>query len=126
MPELLSSSVASPIRHAAFAVAVMLLLVSGCNKGPAPADVKAEKTAQTKPEVKVVEVKLQAWPHSVRVQGTLMPHEQSVVGTRIAGEVDKVLVDLGSVVKAGDPLIALDDKELTLSVSQAEAQLAQA
>lgn len=110
---------------AVFAAAAMLSLAS-CAKKPAPTAEKSEKVSSAKPEVRVVEVQLSAWPQSVRVQGTLMPHEQSVVSTRIAGEVDRVAVDLGSVVKAGELLVALDDKDLAISVNQAESQLAQA
>ncbi|MGE3313895.1 MAG: efflux RND transporter periplasmic adaptor subunit [Planctomycetaceae bacterium] len=115
-----------PACFRALSALVMLLLVAGCSKSAAPTAENAEPAPKTRPEVRVVEVQLHPWPKSVRVQGTLMPHEQSVVSTRVAGEIERVPVDLGSIVKAGDELVKLDDKEFALGVNQSEAQLAQA
>jgi RND family efflux transporter MFP subunit len=56
----------------------------------------------------------------------LLADEQAVIGTRLAGRVEEVFVDLGSVVKRGEVLMRLDRRELQLRVQQAEAQLEQA
>jgi RND family efflux transporter MFP subunit len=62
----------------------------------------------------------------VRTQGTLAADEVAVVGTKVAGRIAMVHVDLGDVVQAGEPLVTLDEDESRLQVSQADAQLAEA
>jgi RND family efflux transporter MFP subunit len=69
---------------------------------------------------------MESWPRTILVQGSLLDDEQAVIGAKMAGRVQEVLVDLGTPVKKGDPLVVLDRRELELRVRQAEAQLAQA
>ncbi|HYO25906.1 MAG TPA: efflux RND transporter periplasmic adaptor subunit [Lacipirellulaceae bacterium] len=76
--------------------------------------------------VRIVTVGHEVWPVTVRVQGSLLADEDAVVGSKLAGRVERVHVDLGSVVKRGEPLVTLDRSELELLVRQAEAQLRQA
>ncbi|HMO84463.1 MAG TPA: efflux RND transporter periplasmic adaptor subunit, partial [Lacipirellulaceae bacterium] len=49
-----------------------------------------------------------------------------MIGSKLDGRVERVHVDLGAVVRRGDPLVELDQVELRLLVAQAEAQLRQA
>jgi RND family efflux transporter MFP subunit len=56
----------------------------------------------------------------------LLDDDRAVVGAKLAGRVDQVLIDLGSVVKKGQPLVVFDNRDLELRVRQAEAQLLQA
>ncbi|HEX6963146.1 MAG TPA: efflux RND transporter periplasmic adaptor subunit [Lacipirellula sp.] len=103
---------------------VALLGAPGCEHDQ-PAPVTAEKAAAPK-KVEVVQAALEPWPRTVSVQGSLLAHEDAVVGSKLACRVDSVAVDLGSVVKQGDPLVALDRSELELQVQLAEANLKQA
>lgn len=68
----------------------------------------------------------EGWPATVRVQGSLLADEQAVIGSKLAGRVETVSVDLGSVVTRGEVLMKLDCRELQLRVQQAQAQLEQA
>jgi RND family efflux transporter MFP subunit len=52
--------------------------------------------------------------------------EEALVGAKIAGRVESVEVDLGSIVKKGAAMVTLDRSELELLVRQAEAELNQA
>ena len=98
----------------------------GCSQKPiAPADAAAKKTGPPK-EVAVVQVSLQPWPRTVAIQGSLLADEDSVIGSKLACRVATVSVDLGSIVKQGDPLVMLDRSELDLRVKFAQAQLQQA
>jgi RND family efflux transporter MFP subunit len=63
---------------------------------------------------------------TVQVHGSLMADELAVVGTKVAGRVAEVHVDLGDSVRQGDPLVTLDQEDFQLQISQVEAQLAQA
>jgi RND family efflux transporter MFP subunit len=76
--------------------------------------------------VRVVTAHREPWPVTVRVQGSLLADEQAVIGSKLAGRVETVNVDLGSVVKRGEVLMCLDRRELKLRVQQAQAQLEQA
>jgi RND family efflux transporter MFP subunit len=102
----------------------LLLPAVGCHQTEAP-PVEARQTAAPK-EVVVVQAALQPWPQTVRVQGSLLAHEDSTIGSKLACRVDSVAVDLGSVVKKGDSLVTLDRSELDLRVQLAEANLRQA
>jgi RND family efflux transporter MFP subunit len=77
-------------------------------------------------KVVVAEARLEPWPETIRVQGSLLAYEDAVVGSKLAGRVATVHVDIGSIVKAGDPLVQLVRTELDLRVQLAEAQLRQA
>jgi RND family efflux transporter MFP subunit len=74
----------------------------------------------------VLTVGLRDWPHTVRVQGTLLADEHAVIGAKVAGRVEEVHVDLGTEVEPDDALLTLDTKELEMQIRESEAQLAQA
>ncbi len=116
-----------PCRRLADAPRALLgiaLLAVGCGHGDA-APGKSAAAAPPK-EVHVVTVRHESWPLTVRVQGSLLADEAAVIGSKLAGRVESVHVDLGSVVKRGELMVELDQRELTLLVEQAEAQLKQA
>jgi RND family efflux transporter MFP subunit len=109
---------------AAAVLAAAATFLAGCNGAEAPDAAKAAEPAPPS-EVSVVEARLEIWPETVRVQGSLMGYERAVIGAKIAGRVDAVPVDLGSKVSRGESLLELDRRELELEVRQAEAQLRQ-
>jgi RND family efflux transporter MFP subunit len=77
-------------------------------------------------EVAVVRARLESWPRTIQVQGSLLAYEDAVIGSKLAGRVAEIAVDLGSVVRQGEPLVRLVRSELDLRVELAEAQLKQA
>lgn len=105
-------------------VGVLLAAIGGCQHEQAT-PVAVKKTTAPK-EVTVVQAAMQPWPKTVTVQGSLLAHEDAVIGTKLACRVDSVMVDLGSVVKKGDTLVRLDRSDLDLQVQLAEANLRQA
>jgi RND family efflux transporter MFP subunit len=48
------------------------------------------------------------------------------IGVRVAGRIEKYFVDEGQSVRAGDPLVAIDDRDYRARLERAEAQLATA
>ncbi|MCL2102854.1 MAG: efflux RND transporter periplasmic adaptor subunit [Syntrophorhabdaceae bacterium] len=62
---------------------------------------------------------------TVSVTGTLAADIEVVVGFKVAGRVMELPVDLGSVVREGQPLARLDPTDYRLRVRQAEAALQQ-
>lgn len=103
-----------------------LVLLGGCGRHEAPASAAVPSDQGPPKEVHVVVASVQPWPVTVRVQGSLLADEDAVIGSKLAGRVEKVNVDLGSVVKRGEVMVELDQQEFTLLVEQAEAQLRQA
>jgi len=101
-----------------------LLVAAGCGQA-APAPAASSKTLPTR-EAVVLTVQPESWPRIVRSQGALVADEVALVGAQVAGNVAEVHVELGDLVRAGEPLVALDQDEFRLQVDQAEAQLAQA
>ncbi len=106
-----------------FALA-LAILVAGCGR----------PTASEKPKAKpltdlvagTIEIELANWPKVIRSQGELRADEVVAIGTRVAGRVANVHVELGDRVAAGQPLVSLEPEEFRLLVEQADAQLAQA
>lgn len=61
----------------------------------------------------------------VDLAGTLLSPDQAKVSCEVAGVVKQVLVELGTEVKVGQPLIRLEPKELDLALARAESALRQ-
>ena len=58
--------------------------------------------------------------------GTVRPRYSSAVGFRIDGKVTERLVEVGQVVRAGEPLAKLDETDIRLAIASLEADLAAA
>lgn len=111
---------------ARFLVLLTLSCLIGCRTSD---DVEINPINEPEQESLVAEimpVKLVTWPTIVRSQGSLFSDEQSVLGSKVAGRVATVHVDLGDQVKQGEPIVTLETDEFRLLVEQAEAQLEQA
>ena len=106
------------------AAMVLVLTFAGCGT-PVVKELAPEQGVTETVEAEVLTVAMGAWPTIVRSQGSLYADEESVVGSKVAGRVAAVHVDLGDFVKTGEPLVSLDQEEFRLQVSQAEAQLEQ-
>jgi RND family efflux transporter MFP subunit len=104
---------------------LVALAASGCQQKDAAQAASPNEIADAPQKVKVHTVQLESWPRGVRVQGSLLSDEISVVGAKVAGRVERVNVDIGSAVRPNDELVALEAREFDLRVEQAEAQLEQ-
>jgi RND family efflux transporter MFP subunit len=109
--------------------ASLLLLVavalSGCQPTAATQAAPSAEPGRVPPKVKVIQLRPRNWPRTVHVQGSFLADEISIVGAKVANRVKEVNVDLGSVVRGGDVLVALETEDLDFRVQQAEAQLTQ-
>ena len=107
----------------------LLPFAAGCQKGSASASASGQPTGRegaVESRVLVRVAEREIWPETVRVQGSLLGDETAVIGSKLAGLVQSVQVDMGTIVRQGDPLVVLDQRDLQLRVAQAEAQLNQA
>ncbi len=96
----------------------------GCETAEPVAE--TEEVALPQIHAETITVEPSVWPAVVRSQGSLFADEVSAVGSRVAGRVAEVHVDLGDRVSAGEPLATLETEEFRLLVAQSEAQLEQA
>lgn len=89
-------------------VSILLLLISGCSS--------KQSTGNTNKKNKTV-------PDSIVyiMCGKISSNEKVNVSSKISAKVSKLNVDIGSKVKAGDPLVYLDTDDLNAQVNQAQA-----
>ena len=96
-----------------------LLLAAGtlaaCNQ------ITAEPAAPRRP-VLVAAVHYQRQVSNRSFVGTVRPRIESDLGFRVAGKIQKRLVEVGARVAAGQPLATLDEVDLKLQAEQAEAE----
>jgi RND family efflux transporter MFP subunit len=93
-------------------------------KGKAGAPREASKAAPR--EVKVTQAAERALARTVAATGTLAADEQVVLGTKVAGRLAEITVDLGTRVRRGQMVGKLDQSDFKLRVDQADAALQQA
>lgn len=106
-------------------LSVAALLAAGCSEAPTPHEALKPETTEI-PTVTVTPAQLHTWGKSVNVHGTLLPDEEAVLGCKVAGRVAEMLVDVGDLVRKGQPIARLDEVQLRLEVKHTEALLAQA
>ena len=100
--------------------------LSGCTEGGV-----AGKTADTRPSAKEIQVtpvpvQIKAFHRNVEAVGSLFPQEEVTVSSEVDGRVDRVFVDVGDRVDAGQPIVGVSTVELKLALDQQRALYRQA
>ncbi|MDD5558907.1 efflux RND transporter periplasmic adaptor subunit [Candidatus Methylomirabilis sp.] len=102
---------------------LLLLPLLGCSR---------EQAANSAPTAKEQSIAITVGPveardvmRRVEVVGTLEADEEVMVYAQVSGPVDKILVDLGDRVRAGQPLLQINQADFQLQVQKAEAILQQ-
>ncbi len=113
----------SPLVVAALFVSLSL---PACGPKPTtPGEVRPTGEGASVP-VRVAVAAPRALPQTLRVNGPLVADQQSDVTGVVPGRVVEVLVERGSIVAEGDPLVRLRDVDYRLQVAAATAALQQA
>ncbi|WP_447932602.1 efflux RND transporter periplasmic adaptor subunit [Sphingopyxis fribergensis] len=101
-----------------------MLLLAGCSGvRDAPTGGREESGARA---VSIAQVELRPMPGAFAAPGLLVAFEEAAVSPEFSGfRIASVLVDQGAYVKAGHPLVRLDDTLLRSRIAQAHAQLVQ-
>jgi RND family efflux transporter MFP subunit len=107
-------------------VLALTFLLSGCQGGTAVSADEPKKKSAPQPEVRVTPAAERTVARTVSATGTLAADEQVVLGTKVAGRLAEVPVDLGTRVRRGQVVGKLDQSDFKLRVDQAEAALQQA
>jgi len=97
---------------------IPLLLLASCGSEP-PQRASQPQTAPL--AVHVAAVSTGDWPASYEATGTVRARTTATISSHAMGYVQQVSVQVGDHVAAGQPLIALDARDLDASLRQAEA-----
>lgn len=98
--------------------------LAGCGEGHA--EDSGASAARTSVEVHAAEARGVEQPVTLTLDGTLVADEESQLTSVVAGRVVEVLVERGSIVQEGDPIVRLRDVDYRLQAASARAQLDQA
>jgi RND family efflux transporter MFP subunit len=107
--------------QAAVPLLVAAMLAGGCGKS---ADQRQGRGAQSV-AVHTTPVLRMSVQRQIDLAGTLLSPDQARISAESGGVVRQVLVEIGSEVNVGTPLVRLDTKELALALERAEAALRQ-
>ncbi len=122
-------SLKNSLRYSVLLSAVMVALgLSACGEGKAPDSAASAETAASLElaKVDVVQVKKATLSGGLPVSGTLQPVSLTTVQSRVAAEVNEVLVREGMRVQKGQLLAHLGTLDLNARLKQAQASLAAA
>lgn len=113
----------TPLRALAVAVALAapLVLASGCSS-------RADVPVPVRPVLVMTVQPGSAGPvaGSRSVPGVVVARYASEIGFQVAGRIGKRLVEVGQVVRKGQPLMQLDDRDYALALTAAKAEADQA
>ncbi|MBU0681614.1 MAG: efflux RND transporter periplasmic adaptor subunit [Proteobacteria bacterium] len=103
-------------------ICFLLLLSPACDRE------KESKEQRALPivEVRVASVSQQLQAQKNEVTGTVSAVDRATIAARVAGVINELPIDLGSVVQKGDVLAKIGADEITARLRQAEARLEQA
>src|SRR6185312_2054932 len=96
----------------------VLPFLSGCGSEPA---LKAVSTPVTRMRVETVAVAETAWPSTYEATGTVRAKTTATIASKLMGYAREVRAQIGDRVREGQPLVALDARDLETSVARAEA-----
>src|SRR5712664_3076429 len=115
-------------RVLALGVVALAIGLSGCSGGSTAGAEEQKSKAAAPParEVKVQPAAERTIARTVSATGTLAADDQVVLGTKVAGRLAEINVDLGTRVKRGQAVGKLDQSDFKLRVEQSEAALQQA
>lgn len=97
-------------------ISLFSVALLGCQKEQAPAEIPLLK-------VKTVTVDNQTSEHYWHLNGTLRARHLIPLALQVSGKVDKLPVDLGSRVTAGEALLSVDDADYLLAVKSVQAEI---
>lgn len=101
-----------------------LLLLAGCGQEPSrPEEAQSATAMQPAIQASVIEVKAVQVPLKVEVTGQVTAVYQATLSSRIQGTIDNLLVREGSLVRKGQTLVVLDNRDLQAELSRVTAEL---
>lgn len=109
------------LRHSALA---LICILPACHKAPPAAPSTPPPAAPDPIVITTAKAEMRKMPRYLRVTGQLIAAQDARVASDGSGKVLEVPVERGSIVKAGDVLVKLDERTAVLSLREAEASVA--
>ena len=75
--------------------------------------------------VRVARAEVRAMPRMIHVNGSLAAQEQSTLSAKVTGRLERLSVDIGSVLRQGELVAQIEPRDYDLGLQQAAAALAQ-
>jgi multidrug efflux pump subunit AcrA (membrane-fusion protein) len=101
---------------------IILPWINGCGEiGPGT----VEKSSGRSARVEIAVVKPTTHPEIYEAMGTVLAQTTSVLSSKLMGTVRAILVEEGQPVKAGQPIVVLDQRQVSAQLQQAEAALSE-
>jgi HlyD family secretion protein len=109
-------------------VGVLALLLAGCGSNETGEPAASEEASQQPVPVTATEAKVETLRPAAELVGVLAaaPERTAYVAAQVSGQVARVAVLEGQSVRAGEPLIVLDDRTAVAERDQAKANVAEA
>jgi membrane fusion protein, multidrug efflux system len=120
---LVPASKANAMRTSSLLVLVLASAVSAAGCSQKSSAKTSDAAAEPIVKVQLATVESLSAPQLLEVTGSIKPDQSSMVASDIAGRAIAVMVEEGSRVKAGDPLVRLDTSNAQLGSQEAQAQL---
>lgn len=117
---------ASFLPRTTLASAVLVILTACGGDSSSSAAAQEGGREQAPKQVQTGQVEQRLLGASVLVNGTLDAYDRATVGTKVAGRLQSMAVDLGSRVVRGQLIARIDPTDYNIRLQQAEAGLAQA
>jgi RND family efflux transporter MFP subunit len=109
------------------ATSILVLALAACGgDSESSAAAQESKRDQAPKDVQTSRVEERMLGATVIVNGTLDAYDRATAGTKVAGRVQSLAVDLGSPVRRGQLLARIDPTDYGIRLQQSEAGLAQA
>lgn len=99
------------------------LMLTACEKPSAPPPPPPPKPVAAPVSGRTAVITERSVPRFLRVTGQLIGKNDAVIAADATGKVIEAPVERGSIVKAGDPLVKLDERQAKLGLAEAEAAL---
>lgn len=96
---------------------------AACQRSASPARNPSTAPPRT---VEVVRAEPRSMEQTIRITGALAALDQATLAVKVAGHLESLRVDLGSVVRAGEVIARIEPRDFILRVQQADAAVAQA
>ena len=111
------------MKRALLSLGVAAALLAGCSRPATNNTPAVSPTPERQVEVKTAPVQKTDLVSSLNYSGDVKTRANLTIVPKSSGRVEKLNVDVGSKVKAGDVIAELDKDTTSLAIRQAEAQL---
>jgi HlyD family secretion protein len=101
---------------------IFIILSMNCSSSTKDRESENKREEEAVP-VQVSQIKKEPMRLEILAVGTVLPRQEVILTPKLSGKIEKIYVEEGNLVKAGDILVKLDQTDFLLVLRQAEATL---